>query len=214
MYRVQKGHRVRVALAGADIRQCWPTPKKCETTVHAGSKMILPIVPPPARELPPPDLKPSPYPLPKLSELPPPEYSLTQDLINQTATVHYAGGMGAGRAQADYTVSRRNPAHAIVRASYDYRKSLPGTQVHVRTDTLTPQRRARIPPHGEGRDHGQRAPVLPQDLERLHAAGDVLAAKPSLLTSKPHSRPANEGRRFSAYNLGGIFELNPPPQPP
>jgi len=136
-YRVAKGHRLRVAIAGADLQHCWPTPKPCINTIHAGSRMILPVVPSQAPKLPEPDLRPSPYPLPRREQVAAPEYSVTHDLVRETTTVRYDTRCGAGINRSEFTISRREPARTTCKASYEYRKPMSGMDVVVNTQCVT-----------------------------------------------------------------------------
>jgi hypothetical protein len=87
--------------------------------------------------LPEPDLKPSPYPLPRREQVAAPEYGVTHDLVRESTTVSYKTGSGAGINCAEFAVSRRDPARAVCKASYEYRKNLCGMEVVVKTQCLT-----------------------------------------------------------------------------
>jgi hypothetical protein len=136
-YRVERGHRIRVAVASADFQHCWPTPKSGVNTIHEGSCLILPIVPPQSPKLPGPDLQPSPFPLPKREEVVAPEYSVTRDLVNESATVSYRARCGTGENRSEFTVSRRNPAQAVVKASYKMEAGSGQMTFVVRTQAVT-----------------------------------------------------------------------------
>ncbi len=92
-YRFRKGHRIRIDIANADFLNVWPTPELCTNTIYRSaeqpSRVVLPIVPPRTSELPEPDLALSPNPPARRENLAPPKFSVSRDIINDTATVAY-----------------------------------------------------------------------------------------------------------------------------
>ena len=140
-YRFAAGHRVRLDIAGADLQNVWPTPKPCVNTVHRGgrlpSRLVLPVAPAPQPALPAPEFAPSPFPLPERHQVPAPEYSITQDLVNETTTVRYTCRSGSGVNTSAFTVSRRDPARAVVQSSYEYVDEHPGRRIVVRSQCVT-----------------------------------------------------------------------------
>ena len=123
-YLFRKGHRIRVDIANADFLNLWPTPEPCTNTIYRSveqpSHIVLPIVPARTSERPEPDL----VLLPGSSareNLAPPKFSVTRDIINDTATVSYE--ISGGRQhhhEANFTVSGPNPAQAVVQANAQY----------------------------------------------------------------------------------------------
>jgi len=123
-YRFRTGHRIRVDIANADFLNLWPTPEPCTNTIYRNverpSHIVLPIVPARTSETPEPDL----VLLPGSSareNLAPPKFSVTRDIINDTATMSYE--MSGGRQhhhEANFTVSAPNPAQAVVQANAQY----------------------------------------------------------------------------------------------
>lgn len=140
-YRFRAGHRIRVDIASSDFQNVWPTPKSCVNTVYRDadhpSRILLQVVPARDPELPKPDLEPSPHPLPARESLSAPEYSVTRDLINETATVRFRAPFGTGSNSAKFTVSSRNPARATVEADAKIAYQQLGKTIHVEARCLT-----------------------------------------------------------------------------
>lgn len=140
-YRFRAGHRIRVTIASGDLQNVWPTPKSCQNTIYRDarhpSRIILPVVPIQNPPLPAPNLLPGKNPLPKLADLRPPEYSITHDLIRETASVKYRGEFGAGVNTAEFEVSRRNPARATVKAGMVNTCQQAGRTIVVETQCIT-----------------------------------------------------------------------------
>src|SRR6185437_11829305 len=62
-YRIDPGHRLRLAIASAEFQNAWPTGAPAINTVHRGdahpSCIVLPLARPDQEPLPPPDFAPS-----------------------------------------------------------------------------------------------------------------------------------------------------------
>ena len=139
-YIFKAGHRIRLDIASADFGNAWPTPKPAVNAVHRGrqypSRIILPVASPQSPELPKPDLKPSPCPLPKREAIPKPEYTVTHDIINGTTTSSYQTKIG-GPNCARFTVSSKDPAEAVVKATYQYAVKRPEMEISVEAQCVT-----------------------------------------------------------------------------
>jgi hypothetical protein len=137
-YIFPAGHRIRVDVASADFQNAWPVSKAAVNAVHRSrahpSRLILPVAPEQNPKLPAPDLKPSPNPLPAPETVKKPEYTVTYDLINQTVSVRTATGPTGS---TTFTVSPKNPADAVLRATQDFVVSKPDMQVKVETQCVT-----------------------------------------------------------------------------
>ena len=150
-YEFEKGHRIRVAIANADIQNAWPTPKNAVNTVYHGprtpSHIVLPIIPPPQEELGEPDL----VELPTadadtaLKAQRPSRYSIEHDLLNQTTTV-YLGKAGSSERgpgtqetdlQSSFTVSHQNPANAHLKATFVNTIKRPDSTIEIKATELT-----------------------------------------------------------------------------
>jgi putative CocE/NonD family hydrolase len=140
-YRFKAGHRIRVDIASGDFQNVWPTPKNCVNTVYWGekrpSRVVLPIIPRQSPELPAPDLKSGPHPLPKREDLSAPDYSVSQDIINETATVRFKARFGGGANTAKFTVSSKNPARATVEADAKMEYEQFGKKIAVDAQCIT-----------------------------------------------------------------------------
>jgi len=140
-YRFGAGHRIRVSICGADFQNAWPTPKPYTSTVHRSpdepSRLLLPVAPALSGPRPAPNLEPSPFPLPKRDGMPKPEYSITRDVANDTVTVAYETGSGVGVNRSRFTVSRSDPARAVVESSYTMEVGQHGGAITIETQTVT-----------------------------------------------------------------------------
>ena len=135
-------HRIRVAIASADIQNAWPTPLHSVNTVYRGgarpSHIVLPVIPPQSPELPRPDLKILPPADPKkLSK--PSEYSITQDLANQTTTVRLVRGSeeSGNLTSSSFTVSSQHPANAVLKARALRTVNRPESRIQVEANETT-----------------------------------------------------------------------------
>ena len=139
-YVFAKGHRVRVAVAGGDMPNAWPTPKPAEITLHRSSErashLVLPVVPAQNPKLPEPGLKRLPNADPDdLSQ--PKEYSITRDLVNNTTTLRLHVVRGTFLIDSRFTVSSENPARATVNAKAVYTVDRPESKIRVESNELT-----------------------------------------------------------------------------
>ena len=140
------GHRIRVAIASADIQNAWPTAEPAINAIHRGSRhpshIILPVIPEQNAELPQPDLV-------RLSNADPQglstpeEYSITHDLVNQKtifriAPVHVPDSAGFDLQQhSSLTVSTVNPAEAVLKAFCAYTLKQLGSDIRIEANELT-----------------------------------------------------------------------------
>ena len=139
-YVFAKGHRVRVAIASADMPNAWPTPKPAEITLHRNrqrpSHLVLPVVPAQNPKLPEPGLKRLPNADPDdLSQ--PKEYSITRDLVNNTTTLRIHVARGSLLLDSRFMVSSENPARATVKAKAVYTVDRPESKIQVTANELT-----------------------------------------------------------------------------
>ena len=143
-YVFEAGHRIRVAIASADIQNAWPTSKNALNAVHRGqrypSRVILPVVPVQHPELPEPDLKRLPNADSKILHKPS-EYTITRDLANQTTTVRLGKKTGGPNEklmlQSSFTTSSLNPANASLKADATYTVVYPGMEISVEANEVT-----------------------------------------------------------------------------
>jgi hypothetical protein len=126
-----------VDIASADFQNIWPVAKAARNTIYRGrtcpSRVVLPVVTGQNPRLPEPDLKPSPNPLPALSAVPKPEYTIAADLVRQTTTMRTNGANGS----VTFTVSSANPAEAAMTAVTSLHVSHPGAEIGVQSQSVT-----------------------------------------------------------------------------
>ena len=139
-YVFAKGHRVRIAVAGGDMPNAWPTPKPAVITLHRNSgrpsHLVLPVVPAQNPKLPDPGLKRLPNADPDdLAQ--PKQYSITRDLVNNTTTLRLHVVRGTFLIDSRYTVSSENPARATVNAKAVYTVDRPESKIRVESNELT-----------------------------------------------------------------------------
>ena len=137
-YVFEKGHRIRVNVTSSDFQNAWPAGKSAVNAVYRGARqsshLTLPSVPEQNPKLPAPGFKPSPHPDPKLEDVPRPEHTVTQDLVNRSTTSSFSSPSGTpvrGVNRSSFTVSHRDPAEAVIRSSYEFPVPLPGSEVNV-----------------------------------------------------------------------------------
>ena len=137
-YIFEKGHRIRVNVTSSDFQNAWPAGKPAVNAVYRGARqsshLTLPIVPEQNPKLPAPGFKPSPHPEPKLEDVPRPEHTVTQDLVNLTTTSSFNSPSGTpvrGINRSSFTVSHRDPAEAVIRSSYEFPVPLLNSEVNV-----------------------------------------------------------------------------------
>ena len=128
-YLFEKGHCIRVSVASADFQNAWPTAKPAVNRVHRDrqypSHIVMPITPVQSPQLSAPDLKPSPRPAATMGDISQStRHEITHDLVDETVTATLERvsetGPAPGLAHSNYTVSRRNPAEAVLQARYVY----------------------------------------------------------------------------------------------
>ncbi len=139
-HRVATGHRIRVMIAGADFMNVWPMPERtCSTVFRSAARpscITLPLAPPRVPPLPPPAIRllDSVPAAPK----PPDRYVVTRDAINETQTldykVHYTPQWFN---EATVTVSARDPARAVIRASSERSHTCAGQSIQVAATCVT-----------------------------------------------------------------------------
>jgi hypothetical protein len=147
-YVFAAGHRIRVAIAGADIQNAWPTPEPAVSTLHRSrrhpSHILLPVIPEQSPKLPKPDLVELPTADPKLLNTPL-EYSITHDLVGKAVTLRLGRetkgvrGEGSERmvTRSRFTVSEENPAAAVLAATSTYVVERPDSEVVVKANEVT-----------------------------------------------------------------------------
>jgi hypothetical protein len=144
-WRFPAGHRIRIAVAGADWPNVWPTPHPATLTIHHGSTIALPVVP--ARSpLPPPVFEASPVRVtPPSARTPPPTWTITRDVLTGRATA--AIGTRVAFRPADGTEIERefgvvcevdpaDPAHAVGRGRHRCRSTRDGSWTESRADVV------------------------------------------------------------------------------
>jgi predicted acyl esterase len=141
-YAFAPGHRLRLAIAGAEFQNAWPTGHSARNTIQRGgadaSCVVLPVAPTESAGLPPPVLAPSPHALPAADALARPEYSLRLDLVDDTVTCELAtpaGGKTSNRSR--YTVSNRDPARTSIVSSAIHSVAHPTLAIRVEADCQT-----------------------------------------------------------------------------
>lgn len=147
-YVFAAGHRIRVAIAGADIQNAWPTSQAAVNTVHRSrrypSHILLPVIPEQSPKLPKPDLVELPTADPELLKRPL-EYSITHDLVGNAVTVRLGSQMGGVRGEGSdravtrsrFTVSEANPADAVLAATSKYVIKRPDSEIEVQANEVT-----------------------------------------------------------------------------
>lgn len=147
-YVFAAGHRIRVAVASADIQNAWPTAQPAVNTLHRSrrypSHILLPVIPERSPKLPKPDLVELPLADPEILKTPL-EYSISRDLVENSVTVRLGSemkdvrGEGADRAviRSTFTVSEDNPANAVLAATTDYVVKRPDSEIEVKANEVT-----------------------------------------------------------------------------
>ena len=127
-YVFERGHRLRIAVAGADFQNAWPTSQPGVHSIfrggHCASHIILPAIGRQSPTVTRPDLhKLEPADPNQLRQ--PTEYSITHNLSEQTTTarLHVESGDSDNRLElkSAFTVSDRSPADAVLKAEGRYR---------------------------------------------------------------------------------------------
>lgn len=153
-YVFQKGHRIRVDIASADVPDALPMPMLCRNSVYRGkdhsSQVILPVAPEQHPKLKDPDLR--------LSSLTPyseeawksfvekPTYLTTRDYINKTFTIA-AKKLGLEPIDEqtkirttdifDMTIATDNPANSSIKALAEYTILTPQFEIEILSNTTT-----------------------------------------------------------------------------
>lgn len=141
-YRFQKGHRLRLSIAGADFLNAWPTPDSCTNAIHCSAErpscLVLPIVPLQDPALPEPDLALMAPPAASPEELEPPAFSIAHDLIHETQTAtHEVAYRPCWINRGSFTVSAREPAQAIARGNSTCGYTYEGQEIEVQAECVT-----------------------------------------------------------------------------
>jgi uncharacterized protein len=141
-YALEPGHRLRIAIASSEFQNAWPVGERAMNTVHRGgahaSHVVLPVAPPNAQPLPPPDFAPSPHPLPAEETLVRPEYRIELDLVDDTVSCMLRapnGGRTTNRSR--YTVSNRDPARTLISSSATHVAVHPTLDIRVEATCQT-----------------------------------------------------------------------------
>ncbi|MBV9175394.1 MAG: CocE/NonD family hydrolase [Chloroflexi bacterium] len=151
-YIVPAGHAMRLSVASADFQNAWPAGAPAVHTLHRGrthpSHIRLPLAPDNAPRLPPPRLSPSPRREPTDMDYTGATHTITHDMVNDSVTVELErlsgalpnsrterAAFGQSRAQREarsrYTVSRKNPANAHMRAEHVYTIHRPEHEIRI-----------------------------------------------------------------------------------
>jgi hypothetical protein len=138
------GHRLQIAIAGADFQNAWPTPQPATHTVHRGaghtSQIILPVVPAQDTPLAAPQLCPLPPADPQGLNVPD-AYSITQDLAARTTTarLEVTTGDTANQLQlkSRFTVNDDRPADATLQATAHYHLQRDALDIEVHSEEST-----------------------------------------------------------------------------
>jgi hypothetical protein len=133
-YVVPAGHRIRASISSSDFQNVWPTPKAAVNTVFRGhrfpSRIILPVVSSPNRNLPKPAVRSSPNIGVKRH---PGSYNIAYDRLNQQTTVD----LSAGTSSIKYRISDADPAQASVEGIMDYTATEGEREIRIRAKTVT-----------------------------------------------------------------------------
>jgi hypothetical protein len=153
-YVFQRGHRIRVDIASADVPDALPMPTLCRNSVYRGkdhpSQVVLPVAPEQHPILKEPDLR--------LSTLAPyseegwksfverPVYLVTRDFINKTFTIT-AKKLGLEPIDEqtklrttdifDMTIATDNPANSSIKALAEYTILTPQFEIEILSNTTT-----------------------------------------------------------------------------
>jgi len=143
-YVFEPGHRLRLAVSGADFQNAWPTGQSGVHTIHRGGRYVSRIIVPAVSQQSPELAKPI------LPELPPAdpqglrrptEYSITQDLAARTTSVRlHQDSESRGdllSLRSEFLVSQDSPAEAELTAQAHYRISRPQYEMEIRADETT-----------------------------------------------------------------------------
>jgi hypothetical protein len=141
---VKKGHRLRLAISGADFPNLWPTPFEATNRVYRGgqyeSRLVLPVVPAPEFEAP--EFLPAPqletivrsYGEPPTQQTIIDQISGTVSITNRRAgTVVLENNLGSLFRSGEYicTADRNDPAHANIVGTHTYTYKRDGDEIKV-----------------------------------------------------------------------------------
>jgi putative CocE/NonD family hydrolase len=140
----EPGHRLRLSIANGDFPNSWPMPSLARNRLHHGpdrpSRLVLPVVPPPAEPLPAPVFEPSPFDAGDGPPPAPPPWRVSRDLMTGRVEVAIEGGGTARvdgawvqetRTEAVAAVDERDPARASVRGRQTVRYRWPGQTIEL-----------------------------------------------------------------------------------
>lgn len=142
-YKVEPGHRLRVAIASSSFQNAWPCGQAAHNTLHRGSRhpsrIVLPIA---ARDpkglIPPmfvePDKAQTPY-----QRLLKPTYLLHHDLVSDSVSceLHKGNVDGSGYSKSIYTTSNIDPADTTIDSTFLYRPPHPSREIQVEANCRT-----------------------------------------------------------------------------
>ena len=140
-YQIERGHRLRVSIAGSDFQNAWPVGQAGRNSVHRGenrSRISFPVAGPPS--LPAPQFAESPHPRPPLSAIPAPEYSIRMDLVRDTVTSEFLSPPSSpptGVNRSSFTVSNTHPARAVIESSVTYTAPHPSLDIRLEATSHT-----------------------------------------------------------------------------
>jgi hypothetical protein len=164
-YRIAAGHRLRVAVSSADFQNAWPTGAPAHNTLHRGgtrpSRVILPIAATDRHAITPPSFHDSPSPIPMADTIARPGYSLSHDIVRDMVTCTLTNADGSNRSA--YTVSNRDPAHAVIDSSYSCMAPHPTLDIRLEatcqtaSDATTYTHAAQVEITVNGRRHFQKS---------------------------------------------------------
>jgi predicted acyl esterase len=141
-YAIQAGHRLRIAIAGAEFQNAWPTGLHAVNTIFRGgqhaSHVVLPVAPRDAHPLAAPEFAASPHALPAADSLATPGYTFELDLVNDTVTCALrAPEAGRTSNHSRYTVSNRDPARTTIIGSATHTAVHPTLDIRVEATCQT-----------------------------------------------------------------------------
>jgi uncharacterized protein len=144
-WRFPAGHRIRIAIAGADWPNVWPTPEPAELTIRRGSTISLPVVPD-RGSVAAPSFAPSPVQVrPPSARTPRPMWTVIRDVLTgkATATIATTAAFAATEGTAierDFSVvcevDPADPAHAVGRGHHRCRSTRDGSWTESRADVV------------------------------------------------------------------------------
>ena len=144
-WRFPAGHRIRLAIAGADWPNVWPAPEPATLAVRHGSTLTLPVVPA-SSDRAAPAFASSPVAVtPPSARMPRPVWDVTRDVLTgrATATIEHRVAFTSvdGTAiERDFgvvcEVDPADPAHAVARGHHRCRSTRDGRWTEAQADTV------------------------------------------------------------------------------